>query len=281
MRLVCKSSVNKDELAYKSTLGFDGLELQLFSWSDDVDLDYIDGLGLNLVNIHTPLGVYGATLLENLLINSELKNLEVFLNKLKYTNGLNFVFHSEKSLNNNELIKVANTLDRLHNDYGIEFLIENSSLIKTMGKGIGINRFYKPKDIPNVVENIRNLCDGDKSSMVHSLLDITHAVSSIRIANELMYGQEYCLEDYFKEFGSTMKTCHLANCKGYGVGKPYHGVGFQGDEDVLIYYLGLIEKYCTHLDYLVIEMVEGNYQICENMLHCKSIIDTNTNIRYY
>lgn len=271
MDLVCKSTVRTKELLYKRSLGFNSVEIHLLSWDDVVDLEFLHSIGFKLINVHSVIEQGDAFLFEDFANEAKVSKMECFLKKIP--TPINMVVHSENELPEEAFLKAVRVLERLKVNYGTTVLLENSSMLKLSGKrGLTLDTLHTPTGVPTVVKKINTL--STVPNLVYSLLDTTHAVCSIRIAELFNYGERYTLEDYVKEFSSTIHTCHLANCKGCGIGAKFHGVGFQDNESDLQYHLDLFDKYWVNKPHMVLEFSEEDYSNCVNLMHCKNYIDS-------
>lgn len=273
MKLICKSTVNREELQYKRSLGFKAVEIHLLSWDDMIDIDFLHSIGFELVNIHGVIEKGDAILFEDLANDEKVSRIVGFLERTHVHTYINLVVHSENNLPEKEFLKAVETLEMFYEKYNTKVLIENSSMLKISGsRGLTLDTLYTPNGIPDLVKKINQT--SKIHGLVYSLLDTTHAMSSIRVAKLFNYGEEYTLEDYVKAYSSTIHTCHLANCVGYGIGAKFHGVGFQEYEDDLKYHLGLFEKYWGNMPNIVLEFSEEDYFNCVNLIHCKNYISS-------
>lgn len=289
--IYCKSALNIEQLECRKKLNKTGIEIQLLS--DFVDnplntVEYIEILGDNIKDVkvvHTPLKK-GEEIVEiQMLTDDNVKNIFERVCELSQAisdiNGedILIVIHNRVHMSNYLIAKdFTNSI--------IEFL--NDILKKYPSIRIGIENIvsfmnyqcmFANGAFPDYVDIVKYLREELKTNRIGSVLDTCHAISTMRILSLI---EEYedinfniSIKDYFKVNKDICFLIHLANVKGLGFNKNTHGIGFEGEEDILKL---LIDMYKEHLlgvpitleliefDYLECDSYKNNYDLLMNIL---------------
>lgn len=155
-----------------------------------------------------------------------------------------------------------------------DLALENSMLLNG---NLNIRSGVKPEDVPGIIKYLRDIMSGvGLDHRIYSVLDICHAVSTIRCINTLIHGFKEDmdeleeLEKYFINTAPYCKIVHFNYLRNLGFGED-HGTTFSDSEIEPI--LNLFLKYTPDAD-LVIEIREDDYNDSKNFkLTVKQIKD--------
>lgn len=259
MKILAKCALKQDQIEAKTVKHADGLELQLLSElidgnignyhlaKDVYDLDNLKKYDIYCV--HAPiLSYYGLSdvNIEDMVDMEDFKLLDqVFYiaNTIgEYHNRRTIIIvHSE--MNREKLIGLGDTWKKVLNAVGCllfkypytELAIENITPLR--------NAHNKPLSLANnfKFDNVimaRELRKQLNTDRVGTVLDICHARITEMYMTKIyeILGDEpedYSLENYFKENKDVIKLIHLADMKGNGYGKGFHGTPFEDTEESL------------------------------------------------
>lgn len=247
LRIAAKSSTSRGQLEERARKGVKYVELHIFKEEDIREgiLDDINELGLEVVAVHHLLGRHNK--LEGLAYGKDsyrqADKVCALADELSYRgegrlNGdVAVIMHSELTLDQmvsfNIIDKVEMACDRLLKKYeNISIGIENETVI--------VRRQGEDKiDLVDAFawgnkEKCRYLSKRLETHRIGLVLDICHAISTIRIMNnwkDTGVVPDLRLEEYIRKYSEYLDIIHLANARGYGFGKG-HAVGFDTNEEI-------------------------------------------------
>lgn len=282
--ILAKSSLKKADLLNKKQCGAQKIEIQLLknfineNMNCQSYIDILDGLGLEITAVHTPITCSVDIQVERLVDN---KNKEIFFKTCSlaqkfsehFHNNILVIMHINWSFN--DFLKFSNVFEEVNSVINealqqfkdIEIGIENVIPIQK-SKGTIITRNGYLFDNVEFVNYFRNKYKTDR---VGTVLDTCHAITTLRFMNVLYKNgvelqNELKLEDYFKKNKDTIKLIHLANVKDLGMKVNTHGTPFKDEkEDIRI--LKDIFKFYNIYEYkcpITIEVFEYDYENCLN-----------------
>lgn len=282
MKFICKSALNDAQLRHAVGLGADGIELQLYEefyvspksvktygWGKFVNLQRLAQYPITA--IHMPIRKENSTNFENLLV---VDHANVFTNICSLANAIGqertsrvlVVMHCEMSynqLNETGLLElIAEKLRIILAKYPyVELGIENLMPIVTKDNKVGLRNGFADSNV-QLVKDLRMRLHVNR---IGTVLDMCHALSSIRIMQEIytnildmpdaMCGVEY----YMRSNAGVCSEIHLASVKGFGFKEDEHGVAF--DEQSPMSIEAFVEMY-RDMHYecpICIEMREQDY----------------------
>lgn len=177
------------------------------------------------------------------------------------------VIHGDLTIEHfNYLMQNQLFLDRMNIILGTfphtEILIENIMILQSnkegnyfVGRGGGL---YEPCDFAKILNK------KFKTDRFRTVLDICHALSTLRIINH-SFNKNITLEDFFANYKDTIGLIHLSYCKDLGFGKD-HGLPYTKNEmNELSEFLELYNKYNYDCP-VTIEVQEDNYHNAMNYL---------------
>jgi len=271
-KIVCKATM-PEEIRYKKTLGVDGVEWQILDKQNNYFVNY---LGMPIYSVHTKLGQGIDVCVDNITENfSHSKEMTAFTKDeiektfklcedLSQRQGfpVKMVVHM-KSGTFMEKRVLEEYYGPLFKEYpSVDLCIENV-MLTTRGE---VRSGVLPDNVPNFIKYFREVFNGEYDNRIHSVLDICHATSVIRMLNSLygqdkQYKEDEEIELYFKKFADTCAIVHFNFLRDFGL-EPNHGTSMTDAEFKMCY--GTYLKYTPEAE-LVIEMREYNYHDCINL----------------
>lgn len=162
--------------------------------------------------------------------------------------------------------EIAQFLEMMFEKYvHCQIAIEN---VMVMNSKHEFRTAFRHSSVPEVVKGIREEIRDEFKDRVWTVLDVCHALSSIRIEGliceyeNLFFkkDEKEMLKKYFIENKDICKIIHFNNARKLGINQRNHGVPFETIEDIELmkYLLELYYKYIPEADF-VIEIMETDY----------------------
>lgn len=128
-------------------------------------------------------------------------------------------------------------------------------------------------DVPMMCHILNDaLCAEGRQKRFYSCLDTCHMLSSIRVYKALELSNEHTMKSMFEKYADTCAQIHFAYCKKFGVKLDEHGVGFQGNINIMNEWLTYIDEYMPMTN-IVLEMREKDYYNPVNSVHAVEYIN--------
>ena len=299
MKIFAKSTLSKEQLDVKVSIGCDGIEVQLLSELVDGQIGrYLKADEVfNLPEFNNyPIKVVHCPLLWHYGLSDV--NIESFacgdfdlLDQVCYianyfgelqSEKIIVVVHSEVNMGSlvslGLLRKVVSTFSYMLMKYrNIEFAVENViPLKKVYHDEIGLcNNFHFDN-----IELVKYIRDELKTDRVGTCLDTCHAMVTdkymmeiYKVFEDIEY-RDYSLDSYFESNKDYIKLVHLSDFRGNGFKKGNHGVRFTKDtKSKLESILKIYDKY-NYKCPITLEVNETDYNICDGYKETKEILES-------
>lgn len=289
LHLVGKTAPTHTQLKNCVRDKFKSVEIQLFADFLDTNCEVLTQLlmqfpTLDVSSVHTPLLPYKELEIED-LADSNLKFpvlKTMYLADVlasRYGHRMPVVVHATSNID--ALMETKDTLYRIVRELevslklfpNIDICIENTIPLIVKGKRYETKNSFLYDNI-NLVKFFRERLESER---IYTVLDICHALSSIRFmqTTEELTGHEVPqLENFFKESEGLIRIIHMNNVIEMGLKPGQHGVPFlktiESDVEMLKHVTNCIENYCPKAS-IVLEIVEDEYEVNSNANKLKTL----------
>lgn len=278
MNVLCKSSIDINQINSRENLVHDGIEIQLLpDFSNLSNIMIISSLNKSLKQIkavHAPLKAdakeQDVCIDLSCIADDDFKLFDKtcdLANRIGCKNGkvIPVIIHSAVDIHRDKFIKICIALSVLLEKYQhIEVIIEN--VPGDNDKPLEIGSAYA---LPAIVKFIRNYINTDRVGLV---LDTCHVLMRQSIYEQLGFRYD-SMEDYFKAYRDSLRIVHLANIRNFGRGND-HAIAFTpNDRDLFTKIMNLIVKYTDDKTLITIETREEDYLKCDNYKTTKKELD--------
>jgi hypothetical protein len=223
-----------------------------------IHLRLYDGDSVNFSDFSLPLEEYFDKIYTGFIFAQKVADIQ--------NNGrIGVVLHLDTGIKDTQnfmknMIFMGRIKNLLENFPSTEILIENVMLVEENGyknapEGKG-GCFYEPCAVAKMLNSYF------KTDKFKTVLDICHAMSSIRISKEL-FNRNDTLDDFFREYKDTIGLIHLAWCEKYGYDND-HGLPFDKSRaDILKEIMDLYDKYQYDCQ-ITLEVYEDDFNDAKN-----------------
>lgn len=298
--IYAKSSLTREQMDVKCSIGCDGLEIQLLGelvedrsigkYKRPEEVFNIKDLEKYPVSVvHAPLlPGQGDLVLEVLCDRKDCQLLQSVFEIANFYGEIQskkiiVVFHTETFLDkindigqswNNMVQVIGYMLDRYPNT---ELVIENVSPLRGIGKGKELhlaNNFAF--DNVAMVKELRRTLNTDR---VGTCLDTCHAMLTDKYIGGLyaMVGDvpvpDLSMQEYFRRNAECLKLIHLADINGSGYGKGRHGVPFNHGTYTRLKKILDIYNDAKISCPLTLEVEETDYSVCDGFRNTKDMVE--------
>lgn len=294
INIIGKSIVEENQLLKSYTDGFKCIELQLFKEVDTTSTtEYMHTIkeipGLDIYSVHTPLLGYDEIAIEDFVGTKHTKYILRTMDlaeqlALHYNHDVNVVVHT--STNVYTLQKYVGIWDTLLQNLTMyldtypntTISIENTTPLHSgnkQGKDYPIFHNGSFYDNVEIVKTLREALP-DYAHRIFSLLDICHALTTVRtfnVLNTAIKKVDVSISKFIEVNAPYCHHIHFNNLRNLGWNPDEHGCGFEDTQEDL----DLLKEICTALEKFmpnapcVFEMCEKDYIYTPNANKLKTI----------